>query len=184
MLANRDRGSLTTSLPPHHRTYGSRIRRFGWLSHFTFHSRCVGIPSFAKYLKGKAYAGAVLLLNRHGPWAYLAVFHARSRLTPYFRSGFRLSQYQALFSSRYLSLLRLSHQTNDYIVFRLSFFQYRTNVKNERVVAQIVSEKQVPGKLIERKVFQMEFSSDAHWSQLCMPLRPEIRLRSLSVRPI
>ena len=64
------------------------------------------------------------------------------------------------------------------------FFQYRTNVKNERVVAQIVSEKQVPGKLIERKVFQMEFSSDAHWSQLCMPLRHEIRLRSLSVRPI
>jgi hypothetical protein len=42
----------------------------------------MGIPSFAKYLKGKAYASAGLLLNRHGPWADLVVFHARSRLTP------------------------------------------------------------------------------------------------------
>jgi hypothetical protein len=84
-------GSLTTPLLPHHRTYGSRIRRFGGLSVLNQPAK-LGSPREWKQRHGSAMTSAGLWLNLHGPWADLQVFHASSRPTPRFRSSRYLRQ--------------------------------------------------------------------------------------------
>jgi hypothetical protein len=73
---------LTASPRPHHRTYGSRLRRFGGFSSRWGPCWRRGTPSPSKSLPGSASASAGLRLKRHGPCADLTVFQARSRLTP------------------------------------------------------------------------------------------------------
>jgi hypothetical protein len=72
---------------PHHRTSGSRIRRFGGFSQRREDRWRRGTPRPSKELPGRAMASAGLWLTRHGPWADLTVFQARSRLTPRRRSS-------------------------------------------------------------------------------------------------
>jgi len=79
--------SLAAPLLPHHRTYGSRIRRFGGSSARAQFSTRLGSPKAAKYRQGSAITRAGLWLKRHGPWADLTVFQAKSALTPRFRSS-------------------------------------------------------------------------------------------------
>ena len=67
-------------LLPHHRAYGSRTTAVQIISvHLAANS---GSPKFLKYLFGSARYKAGLALNRHGPWADLAVFQANLLSTP------------------------------------------------------------------------------------------------------
>ncbi len=79
-IRNRDREKPHGSPLPHHRTYGSRIRRFDELN--SYRGTRLGSPMLLKKRNGGAIASAGVLDNRHGPWADLLVFHASRTDTP------------------------------------------------------------------------------------------------------
>jgi len=82
---NRDRGKPHGFPLPHHRTYGSRIRRFDELN--SYRGARLGSPNVSNKRNGSALANAGVFDNRHGPWADLLVFHASRTDTPRLRSS-------------------------------------------------------------------------------------------------
>jgi len=82
---NRDREKPRGSPLPHHRTYGSRIRRFDELN--SYRGARLGSPMLLKKRNGSAIANAGVFDSRHGPWADLLVFHASRTDTPRLRSS-------------------------------------------------------------------------------------------------
>jgi hypothetical protein len=81
---NRDRRKPHGLPLPHHRTYGSRIRRFDELN--SYRGARLGSPRFSKKRNGSAMDRAGVLDSRHGPWADLLVFHASRTEMPRWRS--------------------------------------------------------------------------------------------------
>jgi hypothetical protein len=63
---NRDRRKPHGLPLPHHRTYGSRIRRFDELN--SYRGARLGSPRFSKKRNGSAMDRAGVLDSRHGPW--------------------------------------------------------------------------------------------------------------------
>ena len=86
VMANRDRKKPHGPSLPHHRTYGSRIRRFDELNSYRDGAR-FGSPKLMKKLNGSAIANAGVFDSRHVPWADLLVFHASRTDTPRLRSS-------------------------------------------------------------------------------------------------
>ena len=62
---NRDRKKPRGPSLPHHRTYGSRIRRFDELN--SYRGARFGSPKFSKKRNGNAIVNAGVFDNRHGP---------------------------------------------------------------------------------------------------------------------
>ena len=62
---NRDRRKPLGFPLPHHRTYGSRIRRFDELN--SYRGARFGSPKLVKKRNGSASASAGVFDNRHGP---------------------------------------------------------------------------------------------------------------------
>ena len=84
MRPNRDRKKPHGPSLPHHRTYGSRIRRFDELN--SYRGARLGSPKVSKKRNGSANANAGVFDSRHGPCADLLVFHASRTDTPRLRS--------------------------------------------------------------------------------------------------
>jgi transglutaminase-like putative cysteine protease len=82
---NRDRRKPRGLPLPHHRTYGSRIRRFDELN--SYRGARLGSPKVSKKRNGSANANAGVFDSRHGPCADLLVFHASRTDTPRLRSS-------------------------------------------------------------------------------------------------
>jgi hypothetical protein len=82
---NRDRKKPRGPSLPHHRTNGSRIRRFDELN--SYRGARLGSPKFVKKRNGSANANAGVFDSRHGPCADLLVFHASRTDTPRLRSS-------------------------------------------------------------------------------------------------
>jgi hypothetical protein len=82
---NRDRRKPHGLPLPHHRTYGSRIRRFDELN--SYRGARLGSPKVSKKRNGSANANAGVFDSRHGPCADLLVFHASRTDTPRLRSS-------------------------------------------------------------------------------------------------
>jgi hypothetical protein len=83
--ANRDRKKPHGPSLPHHRTNGSRIRRFDELN--SYRAARLGTPRVSKKRKGNAKARAGVFDKRHGPCADLLVYHASRTVTPRLRSS-------------------------------------------------------------------------------------------------
>ena len=85
LLSDRDRKKPRGPSLPHHRTYGSRIRRFDELN--SYRGARLGSPMVSKKRNGSANANAGVFDNRHGSCADLLVFHASRTDTPRLRSS-------------------------------------------------------------------------------------------------
>ncbi len=84
-MANRDRRKPRGLPLPHHRTNGSRIRRFDEAN--SYRGARLGSPICSKKRKGSAIDRAGVCDTRHGPCADLLTFHASRTDTPRLRSS-------------------------------------------------------------------------------------------------
>ena len=93
-MPNRDRKKPHGPSLPHHRTYGSRIRRSDELN--AYRAAGLGTPRFLKKAHGNAMVSADVFDSRHGPCADLLVFHASRTDIPRLRSS-RIARRPPLF---------------------------------------------------------------------------------------